>query len=74
MPSVTITFSAAQAVRIQDALTVSLALLDEEGLPRPATTAALKDMIIADLQLIVRQVEREQAPAAIVDTPDINLT
>jgi len=64
MPSVTLTFSGAHALRIQAALEAGGSLVDEDGNPRPATVADLKEHIIKDVAKFVRNSEQRAARQA----------
>jgi len=55
MPSVTLTFSAAHATRIQDAITESL------DLEEPATVEDFKNYIVSDVKQLVRTSEKRVA-------------
>jgi len=74
MASVTINFSAAHSVRIQDALEEAIGFVDEEGEPRAATVADLKNYIIQDLTRFVLTSERRvarQTAQAVITSVDI---
>lgn len=73
MATVTITFSAANAVRIQDAFTRRLKPVDGEGEPRAANTADYKAWLIEATRKVVNQSERQAADEAVADA-DIDLT
>ncbi len=64
MPSVTLNFSAAHATRIRAALEAGGNLVDEDGVPRPATVADLKNYIIKDVAKFVRNSEQRAAREA----------
>ena len=69
MATLTITFSAAHATRIQDALEESMDLRDENGDPRAATMADFKDYVMRDVKQFVltseRRVASRQAASAV---------
>jgi hypothetical protein len=75
MASITLTFSAAHATRIQDALTEKLGLVDQDGDPRPATVAEFKAYLVNEIRQFVvdheRLVERRIIEAAAPDLVDI---
>lgn len=64
MPSITLTFSAAQAQRMQSALEESQELLDESGVPRAATVADLKYFVKQSIVRMVLASERRAAAKA----------
>ena len=69
MPSVTINFDAAQATRLQDALTESLEL------ETPAGVADLKNYIVSDLKQFVRSSEKRVARKVAESTiSDVEIT
>lgn len=69
MPTVTLTFSAAHAARIQEALTFALRL------EQPATLEDFKGYIVADVKQLIRNTERQIAREA-AESPitDVDLT
>jgi hypothetical protein len=73
MASITLTFSAAQATRIQDAFTRRLKPVDESGDPRTADLADFKGFLIEATRKVVKQEERQAANEAINDT-DVDIT
>jgi len=75
MPTLTINFSNAVALRIQDALEEGLRLEDGNGDRRPATMNDLKDYVVADVKQFVRTAEKRiarRAAEAVVE--DVDLT
>ena len=73
MATITLTFDAANATRIQDALTEMLDLRDEGGEPRQATPDDYKAYLIAKTKQIVKTAERRVAERAIEPT-DVDVT
>jgi hypothetical protein len=75
MASITLTFSAAHATRIQDALTEILDSQDQNGDPRPATIDEFKGYLVNEIRQFVvdheRLVERRAAENAAPDFVDI---
>lgn len=61
MPSVTLTFSAEHATRIQAALDIARPEVDEEGNLVPADVAKFKEYLIGEVAKFVRNVERQKA-------------
>lgn len=64
MPSITLTFDAANATRLQNALTGA------KGLEQPATAEDLKDYIISNLKQMVRLEEERVAYNAAVEAAE----
>jgi hypothetical protein len=73
MASVTLTFSAAQATRIQDAFTRRLNPVDGSGDPRAANLADFKEWLVEATRKVVIQEERQAANEALTDT-DVDIT
>lgn len=75
MPSVTLTFSAAVATRLQDAIEETYHLQDDDGNPVAATAEDLKQTIINNLKSLVRASEiRVARRAADLTITDVDVT
>ena len=73
MPTITITVDATVAARIATAVGNRLSLLDGSGVPRPATSAEVKQFLVAWLKGQVRDAETSIERDRIVVT-DIEAT
>jgi hypothetical protein len=74
MPTISLTLSAAAANRLQDALTETLDLVDEDGDPRVADINDAKDYIVQDLKQLIRTSEKRVAAAAVPTGTDPSIT
>jgi hypothetical protein len=68
MPTLTITFPASAATRIQDALEETFTLEDVDGEPRAATMADFQDFVVNKSKQLVRASEHRVAKAAAAAT------
>ena len=65
MPSITITTDAENAARLASAIGLLLDLKDVNNMPRSATLAEVKALIVNNLKAVVRQQERQTAEASL---------
>lgn len=74
MPTISITVDAATATRVQHAFGRYWNKTNEDGSPRDATNAEVKEYLVRQLKGVVRQQEQREAEAALILPAEIAAT